>query len=258
MSTNRSATRAVQRVGVLVTVGGIVALLGGGTASAHVTANTGGEPAEKGGHAAVTFRVPNEEPDANTVRLVVTFPKNNPVSSAQTKPVPGWTARVQKARLDKPVTLQNGTKVTEAVTKITWTAGPGEGLRPDQYGEFSASMAMPDNTDVMVFPANQHYDSGKVVGWTTPPPPDGAEEPEHPAPTVDLASSAGHGHGGSSDANAASTSGGSAADESTEDGAARWLGGAGLVVGALGLGFGVGATMRARKSTATREGNGSA
>lgn len=33
---------------------------------------------------------------------------------------------------------------------------------------------------------------------------------------------------------------------------ARWPGGAGLVVGALGLGFGVGATMRARTTATTR------
>ena len=38
-----------------------------------------------------------------------------------------------------------------------------------------------------------------------------------------------------------------AATDGTDD-TARWLGGIGLVVGALGLGFGVGATLRARRA----------
>jgi hypothetical protein len=43
---------------------------------------------------------------------------------------------------------------------------------------------------------------------------------------------------------------------STSDGTARWLGGAGLVVGALGLGIGVGATLRARKAGTAAASNG--
>jgi len=39
------------------------------------------------------------------------------------------------------------------------------------------------------------------------------------------------------------------------DNTARWLGGAGLLVGAIGLGVGAGATIRARKATAKSGGN---
>lgn len=258
MSTQRSFARA----GAVLTVSGVVALLGSGTAAAHVTANTGGEPAEKGGHSVITFRVPNEEPDANTVRLDVTFPQGTPISSAQTKPIPGWTAKVQKARLDRPVTTKDGARITEAVTKITWTARPGDGgLSPDQYGEFDASVTMPDNTDIVVFPAMQHYDNGKVVNWKTPPPPDGEQEPEHPAPFVELSEpSGGHGHGGHGGSSSAGGHEGHGAAEKSGDGAsdstARWLGGIGLVVGALGLGLGGGAVLRSRKAGGQSSGGG--
>jgi hypothetical protein len=48
-------------------------------------------------------------------------------------------------------------------------------------------------------------------------------------------------------ANAANTS----SSASTTDNTARWLGGIGLAVGALGLGFGAGATLRARRAVAS-------
>ncbi|TCP54088.1 uncharacterized protein YcnI [Tamaricihabitans halophyticus] len=247
MSTNLSTRAALRRAGTITAVGGVLLLVGTGTASAHVSANTGGESAERGGHAAVTFRVPNEEQDADTVRLEVEFPKGTPVSSAQTKPVPGWRAEVEKDELPEPVTLENGTKVTEAVTRIVWTAGDNAGIGPDEYGEFDVSMAMPDNTDLMVFPTKQYYDNDVVAEWTTPPRPDGPEEPQHPAPTVDLVAATGDGHGGehggASDAGAGSTTA-----DGTDD-TARWLGGAGLAVGALGLGLGIGATLRARRAS---------
>ena len=56
MSTNRIAARSV----VVASACGILALIGAGTAAAHVTA----QPKEvaKGGYAKIAFRVPNERP----------------------------------------------------------------------------------------------------------------------------------------------------------------------------------------------------
>jgi len=57
-------------------------------------------------------------------------------------------------------------------------------------------------------------------------------------------------------ANTASTTGEhTEAAAATSDNTARWLGGAGLLVGAVGLGVGAGATIRARKATAKSGGN---
>ena len=75
---------------------------------------------------------------------------------------------------------------------------------------------------------------------------EGEEEPEHPAPVLALAPEGdGDHHGTAAAANTASTEDShdettEAADVSGTDNTARMLGGAGLVVGALGVGFGVG------------------
>ncbi len=93
-----------------------------------------------------------------------------------------------------------------------------------------------------MLPTSQTYSDGTVVKWDEPPADD--SEPERPAPVVELAESSGHGHGhGTSSEQPAA-----AAETDTTDDTARLLGGAGLVLGALGLGFGVGATLRARKA----------
>lgn len=95
-----------------------------------------------------------------------------------------------------------------------------------------------------MLPAIQTYDDGKVVAWDQVQAA-GAEEPEHPAPTVSLtaASASGDSHG------AMTTSATATAPADSTDDTARWLGGAGLVVGALGLGVGAGAVLRGRKAS---------
>ena len=220
MSTNRIAARSV----VVASACGILALIGAGTASAHVTA----QPKEvaKGGYAKIAFRVPNERPNAGTVQVRVDLPLDHPISSASTKPMPGWTAQVDKVKLDKPVEV-DGAKVTDAVRSITWTAQPGTRIGPEQFDEFEVSLGtIPGDTDQLVLPAEQTYDNGEVVRWADPQAP-GAPEPEHPAPTVKLVADESESHGTSGHDDAA------AAPQQASDDTARWLGGAGLVVGAL-------------------------
>src|SRR3954454_5019497 len=88
-------------------------------AAAHVTVNP--NTATAGGYTKVTFRVPNETDTTDTTKLEVTLPTDNPVASVATRPVPGWTAVAEKSKLAKPITA-HGTQITEAVSKITWTA----------------------------------------------------------------------------------------------------------------------------------------
>ena len=75
--------------------------------------------------------------------------------------------------------------------------------------------------------------------------PDGSE-PERPAPTLTLTPATGGEQGaGPTDTTAQELR---AADGT--DSTARWLAGAGLLVGALGLGVGGGAVLRTRRATA--------
>ncbi|MEU4251052.1 YcnI family protein [Amycolatopsis sp. NPDC026612] len=246
-----------KRAGFLAAAVGVAGLLGAGVASAHVTANVYGPQPTKGGYAAIVFRVPSEEPNTMTTKVAVDFKADYGIGSVRTKPLPGWTAEVTKSKLPTPITKDNGTQITEAVTAVTWTAQPGNELKATDYQEFSVSFGpLPTNVDEVEFPAHQTYSDGKVVDWNQATPP-GGEEPEHPAPAVKLAAKAeGDGdHAGMAPGMAATTGEHTEAAANTSDSTARWLGGAGLLVGAIGLGVGAGATIRARKATAKSGGN---
>ncbi|TDD03415.1 DUF1775 domain-containing protein [Saccharopolyspora terrae] len=238
MSTNRFLARSAS----WITAGGIALAMGTAPAYAHVSAQP--EEAEKGGYAKIAFRVPNEDPVAGTVQVKVMLPEQHPLSSVRTKPIPGWTAQVEKAQI--PPVMVDGAQVTEAVRSITWTAQPGTRIGPNEFNEFEATLgALPENADELMLPTTQTYDNGKVVDWNQPTPPSG-EEPEHPAPVLKLvaAEGGGHSHGGTP-----AGSGGQEADQhGSADDTARYLGGAGLLVGALGLGVGGGALLRGRRS----------
>jgi len=239
---SRTPRRAALRVGTIVTAAGIVALVGAAPAFAHVTAQPG--TATQGGYSVVTFRVPNEEDTAGTVGLTVTLPTDHPISSVRTTPIAGWTSSTSMVTLNPPV-QSGGRTITKTVGTITWTAAAGNRIAPGQYLDFPVSLGpMPDVAEIML-PAKQTYDNGTIVDWSQPPNADGSE-PEHPAPSVTLAPAAagGDSHG------MAMAMGGNASDAapSTTDTTARWLGGAGLIVGALGLGVGGGAVLRGRKS----------
>jgi periplasmic copper chaperone A len=246
-----SIKRFVARASIVAVAAGVATLFTGGLASAHVTARIIGETAQQGGYTKITFRVPNEDDVAGTIKLEVKFPAEYPISGARTKPMTGWTGQITKVALDKPIMVHNA-EVKEAVGSVVWTAAAGTRIAPGEFQEFELSVGpLPDNTEELMMPAIQTYDNNTVVAWDQPAE-EGKEEPEHPAPVIELAPE-GEGDHGASTAEPENAAAETNTDTSTEasaatDNTARWLGGAGLVVGALGVGFGVGATMRARRT----------
>lgn len=239
-------TRAL-RTTVAAAILGATAFLGAGVASAHVSTNPDANEPRKGGSGTIVFRVPNEEADAGTVGIEVDFKPEYAISSVRYQPIPGWKAEVTKTALPSPVKNGKNLDVTNAVTKIVFTALPGGGIAKGetQFQEFKITAStLPSNVERLVLPVVQTYDNGKVVSWNQETAPGGAE-PEHPAPTVELAAAGGDGGHGHTEGTATSAT---TSPDDTEDSTARWLGGAGLIVGALGLGFGGGAALRARKA----------
>src|SRR5262245_17232263 len=104
-------------------------------AAAHVTVDSG-QPVAQGGFARLVFRVPNESDVASTSRIEVSFPEDQPMSSVRTMPIAGWTSEVVKRKLATPVEV-HGRKITEAVTKVTWTATSTDAqIRAGQFQEF--------------------------------------------------------------------------------------------------------------------------
>jgi periplasmic copper chaperone A len=228
--------RLARRTAVIIGVAGATALVTALPALAHVTAQP--SEAEKGGFSKIAFRVPDESVTAGTVKLEVSFPADHPVTSVLTTSMPGWTAAVTKIPLNPPVVDDDGTKITETVGTITWTAAPGTRIGPGEFTDFEVSAGpLPTDVDSLSFPAVQTYDDGTVVKWDQPTPANGPE-PEHPAPTVKLVAA--------NSADAVSTAVSSTPDSS--DTTARWLGVIGIVLGVLGLGVGAGAVLRTRKA----------
>ncbi|MFE0877357.1 YcnI family protein [Streptomyces smyrnaeus] len=215
-------------------------LLVAGPASAHVSVDP--KEAAKGGYSTVNFKVPNEKDDSSTVKLEVTFPTDHPLASVMPQPVPGWDIKVDKKKLDKPIEM-HGEKITEAVSKVTWSGGK---VDPGQFQQFPVSMGqLPEDADRLVFKALQTYDNDDVVRWIEEPE-EGAAEPENPAPVLKLtADDSGDGAaatGSSADDAKGTEKTAAAADSdsaSTSDTTARVLGVVGIVVGVAGVAFGV-------------------
>jgi uncharacterized protein YcnI len=224
-------------------------------AYAHVTVNPDTTAAES--YASLTFRVPTESDTASTEKLVVDLPTDTPFLGVTPRSLPGWDVEVEVETLDEPFEVEGAT-VDEAPARITWTAEKGSEVPPHEYQEFAVRVgALPEDGTEIVLPAHQTYSDGTVVDWDDLVADDG-KEPEAPAPvftTTAAAAEGGH-HGaaaaasedGSDDASgdasddaSADASGETAAtaDAPAVDPVGRWLGVAGIVVGAVGIGAAV-------------------
>jgi periplasmic copper chaperone A len=221
-------------------------------AFAHVSVQPEGTAA-KGGYAVVDFKVPNERDGASTTKLEVTFPSDHPLTSVMPQPMAGWDIKVTKSKLDKPLEM-HGKKISEAVTKVTWTATDG-GVKPGYFQKFPLSVGrLPEDTDELVFKALQTYSNNEVVRWIEVQQ-KGQDEPENPAPVLELSAATDDDHGSSAASNASdsdsgnakenaantSAAGSSDASESADssDTTARVLGVVGIVVGVIGVAYGV-------------------
>jgi uncharacterized protein YcnI len=236
-----------RRVLVLAPVLAALVVVLAAPAWAHVTIDP--DEASQGGFATVRFRVPNERDDSGTNSVAVEFPADHPIASVSVKPVPGWTAAVETAPLPEPVEGEGeGEEITEAVSRITWTGGP---IQPGQFEEFPVSMGpLPDDTDQLLFPTIQTYESGEVVRWIDETPPSG-EEPEHPAPVLTL-TAGGDEHGGGGEAEETESGESEIAadsDSDSNDDDSNTLALIALVVGALGLVVGAAAFVQGRRAT---------
>lgn len=207
----------------------VVAILLGssGIAYAHVTVQPA--TATAGSETILTFRVPTERDDADTVKVVLALPTDPPIPSVSLQPVPDWHADVTSKRLDRRVQGVDG-PVPTAVERITWTvAQRADAIGPGEFQVFTVSAGPLPDVPQLVFKVLQYYSDGSVVRWIDPP--SKSADPPHPAPVVRVVAgttppSAGDGNGDS------------------------WIAAAAFVAGLLGLGAGSAALAVARRSAA--------
>jgi uncharacterized protein YcnI len=220
----------------------VVAALGllPATAGAHVTLNPSTASAK--GFTELLIRVPNERDNASTTKVDVKFPPGFVFASYQ--PKPGWTVKVQKRKLAKPVKTDDG-EVTEEVSRMTFV-GTGTGLGaipPGAFQDFPISVQVPDEAgQTLWFPALQTYSNGEVVRWITQD-----ESADEPAPHIDVTAAPAE---GSHAATPTATPAAAATSTSDKDAPSKGLVIVALVVGGLGLLTGI-AALAGRRRTAT-------
>jgi len=220
---------SLSRLGATALVAAALAVLPAAAASAHVRVVP--EQTTAGGWTVLTFRVPNESATAATSQVAVDLPTDTPLLSVSTKPLPGWTATVETAPLPEPVDFY-GTTLTEAPSRVVWTAQPGAEIADGQFQEFEVSAGpLPDAGTHLVLPAHQTYTDGTVVDWVDVAE-EGAEEPAHPAPEL-TTTEAEQSEDAVVDEAAAVTA--PTPTTSEPDTLARLLGGIGLALGATAL-----------------------
>lgn len=232
--------RSLRRTAIVGAAAAAAVLLFAGPALAHITVTPGSAPA--GSAAELTFRVPNEEAKAYTVKVDVQIPADHPIAQLLVKPVVGWTATVKTITLKKPLTTDDGT-FNQAVSEVIWSGGK---IMPGQFQDFSISAdPLPSGVGQVTFKAIQTYSNGDIVRWIDVSQP-GQPEPDHPAPVLTLTTStapATTSTSHTSNAPAASASG------SGSDGLSRMLGVAALVVGLLACLLALMGGRRGRRAT---------
>jgi uncharacterized protein YcnI len=169
----------------LVAFAALLALAG--PASAHVTVIAPGA-APGASDQEITFRVPVEANSA-TVGLTVQLPLRTPIASVLIAPMSGWTHAQKTTKLAQPIKTDDGA-ITSAVSQVTWTAAKGGGLQPGEFGAFTIIAGQLPDASSLTFKALQTYSDGTVVKWIQVAAPGAKDEPQFPAPTLELSAAA--------------------------------------------------------------------
>ena len=200
-------------------------LLGLGSASAHVSAT----PTETaaGAYTLVTFAVGHGCDGSPTTAMTITLPKE--LNDATPTVNPNWTISKATEKLDTPLTLPNGSKVSERTASITYTAKTP--LPDHQRDTFTLSLQLPDVAagTTLHFPTLQKCETGQTDWKEIPAAGADHDSVDAPAPSLTItAAVAGDAHG---------AHGADAASETAEtsDGGTTWPAWLGLGAGLAGL-----------------------
>lgn len=223
--------RTILSTSVALGAGAILAIAAPLAASAHVSVTP--YTAAPGSYAIVTFKIPNESATATTDRVEVDLPTATPFASVNYVPVAGWDVNLVTEKLPKPVKVDGG-EVTEAVTKVVWTAQPGNAIKDGQLLLLPLSVGPVPDTGQILLPAIQTYSDGTVVKWS-----EKGVDAEQPAPVLYVTDTPVASKDADAEVTAATEKeahgGASAAASVASDPIARGLGISGLVVGAVGI-----------------------
>jgi periplasmic copper chaperone A len=222
--------------------------LGLAGAAAHVTITP--DTTSAGAFALLKVSFSHACDGSPTDKLTISLPE--PLVDAKPEIVPGWTVEKVTETLDEPLTLDNGSSVTERVGQIVYTA---ETPVEDGYlQQFDISVQLPDaEGETIAFPVLQSCVEGETDWAQIPAEGEDPHSLDAPAPTITLTGAEEDGHAdeaaAETDATAEAADLESASASNDASGAAT-AGYVGLGAGLLGLIAGGAALLRTRKAKA--------
>jgi uncharacterized protein len=205
-------------------------------ALADITVSPG--EAVQSGAITLTFRIPNERPNAYTTKVEIALPDANPIAEVYPLSVPDWAPKLTTRELPQAISQVHGTLTSEVTSAITWIAVGQGAFKPGRPQELRVDMGPLPNVSQLAFSVTQTYSDGTVVRWT------GGTPGKNPAPVLKLlpgdgtTSHSGHGTDpgtAAADSQAVDTATTSTSNSSgiAGNGLALALAGAGLVAGLL-------------------------
>ncbi len=234
-SVRRTLTAAVATTGLMG--------LGLAGAAAHVTIKP--DTTAAGAYANLTVAFSHGCDGSATTKLTITLPE--PLVDAKPEIISGWKVEKVTETLDEPLTLDNGSSVTERIGQIVYTA---ETPIEDGYlQKMDLSVQLPDaEGETLAFPVLQTCEEGETDWAEIAAEGEDPHSLEAPAPTVNVTGAEEeHGHGeddAEATAETASIESASANSEASGSSTAGWVG---LGAGVLGLLAGGLALFRTRK-----------
>ncbi|NJC21167.1 uncharacterized protein YcnI [Arthrobacter pigmenti] len=219
--------------------------LGLAGAAAHVTVKA--DTTAAGAYANLTVAFSHACDGSPTNKLTISLPE--PLIDAKPEIVPGWKVEKVTETLDEPLTLDNGSSVTERVGQIVYTA---ETPVEDGYlQKMDISVQLPEaEGETLAFPVLQSCVEGETDWAQIPAEGEDPHSLEAPAPTITLTGAEeGHGEEATAEetAEAANLESASTSNDTSGSAAAGYVG---LGAGLLGLIAGVTALIRTRKAKA--------
>lgn len=210
-------------------------------ASAHITLKSDNTSA--GGYAYANFTVPHGCEGSSTTKVELKVPDG--ITSFVPQRSPLWDVKVTTKKPDGDLKNAHGEAITEVPDTVTWTySTPLPNAQLDQLG---ASIALPTEEGQLNFPLVQTCEKGST-SWTEIQA-EGGDEPEHPAPSLMITAASDGGHGDAADKDEEHAAGSDSGSEnvSSKDvdnlqddvDQARMIAIIGIVIGALGLLFGL-------------------
>lgn len=142
-----------------------------------------------------TLRVGHGCNGSPTTAIQVRIPAG--FNGAQPMPKAGWTLSTRVGALEQPYE-SHGTRFTEGVLEITWTAnGPANALPDAYYDEFVLRGTTPKTPGPLWFKVTQTCEKGSTA-WTEVPPTGtstrGLKSPAALLDVLDIQAAGGHNH----------------------------------------------------------------